>query len=390
MEPDAKAKVEAGNRVSLRVIVAGGGTTGHLSPGLAVADRLRLGGAQVMFIGTPNGPEARIVPKSGYPFEAVRVIGRGPGKLTPRNLRAAAKLGTATIRSLAIVRRFRPHVVVGTGGYVSLPAAAAARLARVPLVLHEQNSVPGLANRVARRFASAVGVSFPGTERFFGPGAVMVGNPVRDVLKDFDKPALKPAGCAEFGVVPDRPVLLVFGGSQGAQSINEAVAGTYDHWRSSDLQILHLAGPRNAESVAKAVDERREAGDSLVYRVVGYTDSMELAYACSDLALCRSGASTVAELAAVGLPAVLVPLPISLDDDQRKNAEAVVEAGGARMVLNANLNPQVVVEEVESLIRDPAALEALARGVRSLARPDAAERFAELVMATAGRAHGAA
>jgi UDP-N-acetylglucosamine--N-acetylmuramyl-(pentapeptide) pyrophosphoryl-undecaprenol N-acetylglucosamine transferase len=363
----------------LRVILAGGGTTGHLSPGLAVADLLSSRGAEILFIGTPTGPEARIVPNSGYPFKAVSVIGRGPGKLTVRNLQAVAKLGAATLKALKILRTFKPDVVVGTGGYVSLPAAAAARLAGVPLVLHEQNSVPGMANRVARRFAVAVGVSFPGTEKFFGPGAVLVGNPVREALNNFDRAALRPRALEEFGLVEGRPTLLVFGGSQGAQSINEAVTAAYDGLRSTDLQILHLAGPRNAGSVEKAVGDRRRPEDSLVYRVVGYTDSMELAYACSDLALCRSGASTVAELAAVGLPALLVPLPISLDDDQRKNAEAVVEVGGARMLLNADLNPQVVVEVVEGLIRDPAQLGSMARAVRTLARPDAAERFAELV-----------
>lgn len=323
------------------------------------------------------------MPKSGYPFRAVSVIGRGPGRITARNLQAVAKLGTATLKALGILRTFKPDVVVGTGGYVSLPAAFAAKACRVPLVLHEQNSVPGMANRVARRFAVAVGVSFPGTERFFGPGAVLVGNPVREALKTFDREALRPRGLAEFELEDGRPTLLVFGGSQGAQSINEAVLGAYDGFRSSDLQILHLAGPRNADDVAKAVEEQRRKEDRLLYRVVGYTDSMELAYACSDLALCRSGASTVAELAAVGLPAILVPLPISLDDDQRKNAEAVVEAGGARMLLNAELNPQVVIEVVNSLISDATKLAAMAGGVRSLARPDAAERFAELVEGSA-------
>lgn len=361
------------------MILAGGGTTGHLSPGLAVAELLRERGAEILFIGTPKGPEARIVPSSGYPFKPVSVIGRGPGKVTVRNLKAVAQLGGATLKAVGILRSFKPDVVVGTGGYVSLPAAAAARLAGVPLVLHEQNSVPGMANRVARRFAVAVGVSFPGTERFFGPGAVLVGNPVRKALNTFDRPALRPRGLQEFALEEGRPTLLVFGGSQGAQSINEAVVGAYDGLRASDLQILHLAGPRNAGAVQKAVDELRQPGDLLVYRVVGYTDSMELAYACSDLALCRSGASTVAELAAVGLPALLVPLPISLDDDQRKNAEAVVEVGGARMVLNADLNPQVVVEVVEGLIRDPSQLESMAQAVRTLARPDAAEKFAALV-----------
>jgi UDP-N-acetylglucosamine--N-acetylmuramyl-(pentapeptide) pyrophosphoryl-undecaprenol N-acetylglucosamine transferase len=365
----------------MKVVIAGGGTTGHLSPGLAVADVLRSQGAEILFLGTPTGPEARIVPQSGYAFRAVKVIGRGPGKVTVRNLKAVTLLATATLRAVAVLRRFGPDVVVGTGGYVSLPAAGAARLLGVPLVLHEQNSVPGMANRVARRFAASVGVSFPGTEKHFGSGAVLVGNPVRAVLQKFDREALRPAGRAEFGLEDGRPTLLVFGGSQGARSINQAVTGAYESWRDSNLQILHLAGPRNAGAVQEAVDGAGAAGDTLIYKVVGYTDAMELAYACSDLALCRSGASTVAELAAVGLPAVLVPLPISLDDDQRHNAEAVVEAGGARMILNQDLNPKVVVEVVEGLIRDPVKLESMAAGVRSLARPDAAERFAELVLA---------
>ncbi|HEX2052202.1 MAG TPA: undecaprenyldiphospho-muramoylpentapeptide beta-N-acetylglucosaminyltransferase [Actinomycetota bacterium] len=367
----------------MRCVIAGGGTTGHLSPGLALAEVLRARGAELLFLGTPAGPEARIVPQNGYPFRAVTVIGRGPGKLTMRNARAAAIFAAATARTVVVLRGFRPEVVVGTGGYVSLPAAAAAKVLGVPLVLHEQNSVPGMANRVARRFASAVAVSFPGTERFFGDTAVLVGNPVRAALQAFDKAALRPAGLREFELADGRPTLLVFGGSQGAQSINQAVLGAYEVWRNSDLQVLHLAGPRNAADVAAEVERQRRPGDSLVYRVVGYTDSMELAYACSDLALCRSGASTVAELAAVGLPAILVPLPISLDDDQRKNAEAVVEAGGARMVLNADLNPQLVVETVEGMIRDAGLLETMSRGVGALARPDAAERFAELVEATA-------
>jgi UDP-N-acetylglucosamine--N-acetylmuramyl-(pentapeptide) pyrophosphoryl-undecaprenol N-acetylglucosamine transferase len=365
----------------MRVVIAGGGTTGHLSPGLALAEVLKARGAEILFLGTPNGPEARIVPASGYEFRAVRVIGRGPGKLTVRNLKAVCLLGAATLKALAILRRFRPDVVVGTGGYVSLPAAGAARLLGAPLVLHEQNSVPGMANRVARRVARSVGVSFPGTEKHFGPGAVLVGNPVRSALQNFDREALRPAGLDEFQLAGNRPTLLAFGGSQGARSINEAVVGAYDSWRGSDLQILHLAGPKNAAEVSSIVDLMRAEGDSLVYRVVGYTDAMELAYACSDLALCRSGASTVAELAAVGLPAILVPLPISLDDDQRRNAEAVVEAGGARMILNQDLKPQVVVEVVEELIGDADRLESMTAGVRSLARPDAAERFAELVLA---------
>jgi UDP-N-acetylglucosamine--N-acetylmuramyl-(pentapeptide) pyrophosphoryl-undecaprenol N-acetylglucosamine transferase len=363
----------------MRFVIAGGGTTGHLSPGLAVAAELKGRGAEVLFIGSGRGPEARIVPTLGYEFRAVHVEGRGRGVVNLKNLRAVAKMVVATARCITILVKFRPAAVVGTGGYASLPAAFAARILRVPLVLHEQNSVPGLANRVARRFASRVGVSFPGTERLLGDSAVLVGNPVRPALISFDRSTLRPRGLAEFGLSDGRPTLLVFGGSQGAQSINEAVAASYDALRDFPIQVLHLAGPQKAEATRAKIAEQAREGDELRYNVVAYTDSMELAYACSDLALCRAGASTIAELAAVGLPAVLVPLPISLDDDQRRNAQAIVEVGGGRMVLDRDLKPQVIVEMVRELLFDRPQMDQMGVAIAGLARPDAAERFADLV-----------
>lgn len=365
----------------MKVMVAGGGTTGHLSPGLAVADELKRRGVEVEFVGSVRGPEARIVPASGYPFHAVRVIGRGRGVLSVRNAAAAGMLALATARCAALLLRFGPDVVLGTGGYVSLPAAFAAKALRIPLVLHEQNSVPGLANRVACRFATRVGVSFPGTERRLGPTAVLVGNPVRRVLHDFDRRELSPRGREEFDLEPDRPTVLVFGGSQGARSLNEVMVEAYDLWRDSRVQVLHLCGSNNAETVQEQISARRRPEDGLVHRVVAYTDSMELAYSCSDLALCRAGASTVAELAAVGLPAVLVPLPNSLDDDQRRNAEAVVEIGGGRLLLDKELNAQGLVEELSGLLGDRKRLDEMSESIVSLHRPRAAEDMADLVEA---------
>lgn len=367
----------------MRAVIAGGGTAGHLYPGLAVADILRERGWEILFIGTASGPEARIVPLNGYEFRPLEVIGRGRGVVSRRNALAVLKLCGAAVRCVRILKRFRPQVVVGTGGYASLPAAFAAAAARVPLVLHEQNSVPGLANRVARRFAARVGVSFPGSEASFGNGAVLVGNPVRSALRSFDRQALRPRGLEAFGLSGERPTLLVFGGSQGARRINETVSAAYDRWRGSSLQVLHLAGPGKAEATARAVQAQLREGDTLLYKVLGYTDEMELAYACSDLALCRAGASTIAELASAGLPAILVPLPVSLDDDQRRNAEAVVRAGGGTMVLDAHLTPELVARTVEEMLRDRDALESMARAIHRMARPDAAERFARLVLEAA-------
>ncbi|MEX2587277.1 MAG: undecaprenyldiphospho-muramoylpentapeptide beta-N-acetylglucosaminyltransferase [Actinomycetota bacterium] len=369
----------------MKVVVAGGGTTGHLSPGLAVADELRRRDAEVTFVGSSRGPEARIVPASGYPFHGVRVLGRGRTMLSFRNAAALGMLGVATLRCAWVLARFRPDAVLGTGGYASLPAVLAAKALRIPLALHEQNSVPGLANRVAFRFAARVGVSFSGTERQLGPAAVLVGNPVRSVLHNFDKSQLAARGREEFGLTPDRPTVLVFGGSQGARSLNQVIIEAYDLWRDSEVQVLHLCGPKNFEVVDERIASNKLAGDTLVHRVVGYTDSMEMAYACSDVALCRSGASTVAELAAVGLPAVLVPLPISLDDDQRKNAEAVVEVGGGKLVMDCDLEPKAVVEVLTNLLADPDGLRVMSESIGSLHRPHAAQDMADLVSEIAGR-----
>lgn len=357
---------------------------GHLAPGLAVAEVLTSKGADILFIGSPRGPEARAVPASGYEFIAVEVIGRGRGAVTARNVVAGAKLAVAGVKCAATLRRFGPDAVLGTGGYVSLPATLAAGLMRIPLVLHEQNSVPGLANRVARRFAKRVGVSFPGSEKYFGEKGVLVGNPVRGQIASFDRMSLRREGLANFGLDPSKSTLLVFGGSQGAQSINRAVTEATASWDASRVQILHLSGLANYEETVSVVAERVSSlNPTLLYRVVGFTDRMDLAYACADLALCRAGASTIAELATVGLPAVLVPLPFALDNDQLRNAEAVVEAGGGRLLLNADLNPETVVALVEELLAEPGLLPAMSEGMRRLARPDAAERLADLVLEVA-------
>lgn len=343
---------------------------------------MRSRGVEILFVGTARGPESRIVPQTGFAFTEVDVIGRDRGTLTARNLRAGAKLARATLRCLGIVRRFNPHVILGTGGYVSLPAAFAARISGVPLVLHEQNSIPGLANRVARRFAASVGVSFPGSEKFFGEGAVVVGNPVRADIARLDRAATNQEALSFFGLDPEKPTLLGFGGSQGARSINEALIGAASELHGSGMQVLHLCGTGKLEPTLAAWEELTlELGsDELIYRVVGYTDRMDLAYSCADLALSRAGASTIAELAAAGLPALLVPLPISLDDDQRHNAEAVVAVGGARMILNADLTPGRLASEVKELLFDRLELQAMSRAIRTMARPDAADRMADLVM----------
>ncbi|HVE75691.1 MAG TPA: undecaprenyldiphospho-muramoylpentapeptide beta-N-acetylglucosaminyltransferase [Actinomycetota bacterium] len=365
----------------MRVVIAGGGTTGHLSPGLALAAELQASGDAVMFIGSGNGPEAEAVPARGFDFAPIEIIGRRRG-LSPRNILALAKLGLATLKARRIVRRFKGDVVVGTGGYVSLPVCFAARSLRIPVVLHEQNSVPGLANRVASRFAAAVGVSFPGSEEAFGPMARLTGNPVTPEIESMDRQALRAEAALHFELHASNKTLLVMGGSQGAASLNQAAVGAYDLLRDAGLQILHLTGPAKVEAVLEEIGRVRVEGDPPFYRAVGYTDRMDLAYSLCELAICRAGASTIAELAAVGIPGVLVPLPGSIDQDQLKNARYAQERGGALLLEDADLTAQKLSEVAKTLIFDSDRLSRMASGMNGIHIKGAAKRLAELVRGT--------
>ena len=370
----------------MRVAIAAGGTTGHLSPGLAVAEVLRELGAEVLFIGTPRGPESRIVSESGFAFAKVKVISRGRGGVTWRNVRAMFRLGLATLRCSIVFLRFRPQVVLGMGGYVSLPAAFAATLVRCPLVLHEQNSVPGFANRLSARFAKHVAVSFPGTEGHFAR-AIFTGNPVRAgilnaarrVHADPDSLDVQRESYGHFGLDSTTKTLLVTGGSQGALRINTLAFGAFELLKDKQLQVLHLVGEAKLAEATSTI-ETMNSPERIVWKIVGYTDRMDLAYACADLCLSRAGASTISELATWGLPAILVPLPNALDDDQRRNAEIVAGIGGAMMILDADLTPDVLAAAVEKTLFNDALLDTMGEAFRSFAKPNAAEEVARIVM----------
>lgn len=371
-----------------RVVIAGGGTAGHVYPGIALARELSERDWDVLFIGTPSGPESRLVPAAGFRFEPVSVIGRGRG-LSPRNLAAGFRLGTATARSVSLVAQFDPTVVVGTGGFASLPAILAAALHRVPLVLHEQNSVPGLANRLGSPFAKLVGVSFPGTEERFSGRGRLTGNPVRpeiSALRGLARSDAREEALSQFGLAHGRKTILVTGGSQGAASINKAVIGAYHLWRREErIQLLHLVGSRNLEEVDRELSSARGPDDRIVWRTVGYTDRMDLALASADLALCRGGSNTIFELAALGLPAICVPYPHSIDDDQRRNAEAVAAKGGLEVVADADLSSSLVTHKVENLIFDETALGKMSEAIGSFHIEDAAGRLEALVNEAASR-----
>jgi UDP-N-acetylglucosamine--N-acetylmuramyl-(pentapeptide) pyrophosphoryl-undecaprenol N-acetylglucosamine transferase len=362
---------------AVRVALAGGGTGGHIEPMLALADALRRRGeddvAGITCLGTARGMETRLVPGRGYELRLIPPVPL-PRRPTLDLLRVPGRVRRAVTETRSVLREVGADVVVGFGGYVALPAYLAARRAGIPVVVHEQNALPGLANRIGARVAARVAVTVPGTPLHRGEH---VGMPLRTAISSLDRAARRAEARAAFGLDADRPTLLVFGGSQGAASLNRAVTGAAGALGDAGVQVLHARGPKNTDV---AVPERPVG--SAPYVVVDYLERMDLAYAAADLALCRAGAVTVAELSAVGLPAAFVPLPIG-NGEQRRNALPVVAAGGGLLVDDAALTPGWVTNTLLPLLTDPGALAGLARHAAATGVPDADERLADIVLEVA-------
>jgi UDP-N-acetylglucosamine--N-acetylmuramyl-(pentapeptide) pyrophosphoryl-undecaprenol N-acetylglucosamine transferase len=365
-----------------RVLVAAGGTGGHVVPGLALARALVERGATVSFAGTSRGIETRVVPEAGFPLHLLPILPLSR-RLALETVLAPPAAVAGAGAALRLLRRERIDVVAGMGGYVTLPVAAAARMAGLPVVLHESNAVPGLANRLAARFASRVGVGVAAAIEAFPPGrAVLVGNPVRPELARLDRASLRPEALATFGLEPRRRTLFVFGGSQGARRINQALVAATPHWpEPAGMQVLHACGRRDEADVRAAWRAADPEARGLLVRVVAFIDRMDLAYAAADLAVTRSGAMTMAELTAVGMPAVMVPLPHAAAGHQTANARAAADAGGARVIDDALLDGPALAATAAPLLADPGELARMGKAMLGLARPQAAEELAGLVLA---------
>ena len=357
----------------MRILLAGGGTAGHTSPLLATADALRRidPTVEVTALGTPRGLEVRVVPEAGYPLELIPPVPL-PRKPSGELLRVPGRLKGAVTAALDVIDRVKPEVVVGFGGYVSVPAYIAARRRHVPIVVHEGNALPGIANKLGARFTDHVATSFPDTPLRHG---TYLGLPIRRMISTLDRPALRAEARRTFGLDVDRPTLLVTGGSQGARRLNQSVSAAHRALADAGVQVLHVVGPAGEASV-----ERRE-GDP-PYVVVPYVDRMDLAYAAADLVVCRAGANTVTETAAVGLPAVFVPLPIG-NGEQELNARPVVDAGGGLLVQDGAFTPEWVEATLPSLLTDRARLEAMSSAASGLIPRDADEKLAHMVLAAA-------
>jgi UDP-N-acetylglucosamine--N-acetylmuramyl-(pentapeptide) pyrophosphoryl-undecaprenol N-acetylglucosamine transferase len=352
----------------MRVLLAGGGSAGHTSPLLATADALRRldPATEITCLGTREGLEARLVPEAGLPLEVVpRVpLPRKPG---PDLLRTPSRLRAARHAALAVVDRVRPDVVVGFGGYVSVPAYLAARKRGLPIVVHEGNAIPGIANKLGARMTRHVATSFPDTAL---PHATYTGLPIRRLISTLHRAVLRDEALAVFGLRGDLPTLLVTGGSQGAARINEAVSGAAAALADGGVQVLHVVGPRNELTV--------ESGE-VPYVVVNYVDRMDLAYAAADAVLCRSGSNTVTEVSGVGLPAIYVPLPIG-NGEQALNARPVIDAGGGLLVADGALTSEWVAATVPGLLADADRLAAMGAAARGVIPLDADDKLARMVL----------
>jgi undecaprenyldiphospho-muramoylpentapeptide beta-N-acetylglucosaminyltransferase len=360
-------------------LIAGGGTAGHTLPGIATARALVAAGhpaASIHFVGSARGSEVRLVPEAG--FELTALPGRGiQRRLSLANVGAVLGLVRAFGQALGLVRRRRPAVVVALGGYASVACALAAVLLGIPVVVAEQNAVPGAANRLVARFAKAAAVSFPGTEL---PRAVVTGNPVRPEILAVDRRRDRGPARATLGLPEDRVVIVAFGGSLGARRVNQAVAGLVERWADrDDVAVRHVVGERDWENETGRGEER-DGSSGILYRPVRYEDDMPTTLAAADLVVSRAGATTVAELAVLGLPSILVPLPIATADHQTANARHLVDLGAARLVPDAELDVDRLEAELTPLIADPAALVAMGDAGRALGFADAADRVAALAM----------
>jgi len=352
----------------MRVILAGGGTGGHVIPALAIARELQVRhAAECCFIGTSRGIETRLVPAAGFPLELIQVGALNQVSFATRG-KTLLGLPLAILSSWRIVRSFRPDVMIGVGGYASGPAMLAAALSRVPTVAFEPNVVPGFANRMVARFVSAAAVHFEETKRYFR-NCHVTGVPVRE----------------EFFEIPQRalaspPTLLVFGGSQGARAINQTMTGAVATLRDRvpGIKLLHQTGERDYDTTVAAYEKL-----GIPVEVFRFMDNMPAMFARADLIVSRAGASTVAEIAAAGKPSVFVPFPKAADDHQRRNAEAMQNAGAAVMLEERDLTPARLADIVAELLSNAVKLKAMSAAAKGMAHPNATRDIAELAVSMA-------
>jgi UDP-N-acetylglucosamine--N-acetylmuramyl-(pentapeptide) pyrophosphoryl-undecaprenol N-acetylglucosamine transferase len=355
-----------------RVVIAGGGTGGHLYPGVAVARELlrRQPDAVVTFAGTARGLEARLVPKEGFELDVIRSAGL-KGRSIVTALRGLAQVPVSLADAWALVSRRKPDVVVGVGGYSSGPVVLVSALRGIPTMLLEQNAMPGLTNRLLARVVRAAALTYDDVGNYFGRRGFVTGNPVRP---EFFEPRNQNPGTSEPRNPGTARRLLILGGSQGAHAINVAMVAAAAELgrRHPGLEIVHQTGPRDLADIREGY---RRAG--ITARAESFLDGVAGEMNAADLVICRAGATTLAELAALGRPAVLVPFPAATDDHQTKNAQVLVGGGAAELIVESTLTPERLADVVSVLLSDTARRAAMSRAMKTFARPDAAARIVD-------------
>ena len=359
----------------MRVLIAAGGTGGHIYPGIAVAQEImrRDTTSAVRFVGTARGLETRLVPQAGFELSLIDSAGLKNVSLVAR-MKGLAILPKSFVSARQVIRAFQPDAVVGAGGYVSGPVVLMAALMRKPTLVMESNALPGWTNRRLARFVNRAAVSFEQALPYFHGKAVVTGNPVRRAF--FEIPAKRRE--------PGKLSLLIFGGSQGARAINEAMVAALPELKSLPvaLRIKHQTGPGDFEKVKAAY---AAAGWNEQAEVTSYIDNMMSDFAAADLVICRAGATTTAELIAAGKASIMIPFPYAADDHQRKNAEALQAAGAARMIVQQELSGKRLVEEIAALAEEPQRIDRMEEASRKLARGDAAVAAVDLIEGLVGK-----
>lgn len=364
----------------MRVLLAGGGTGGHIYPALAVAEGLKAvyPELELLYVGTKKGLENTIVPQSGVPFATITVEGL-PRKVSPALLKAGVKAMEGGLEALQVVRHFRPDLVIGTGGYVCGPVIMAAKMCRVPAVIHEQNAFPGVTNKLLARIADLVLVNFEDAKKYFvHPEKVLkTGLPIRpEVLA-----TSKAEGLAFLGLSEQKQTLLVSGGSRGAKSLNQAMVEAYPKLLAhEELQIIHLTGTLDHEETLAALRQQGIAPEVYPQLVIRpYLHEMEYALAAADLCVGRAGATYLAEITACGLPAVLVPYPFASENHQQYNAQSLVDCGAAAMILDKELSGETLYRALQPLVEDAGYRAAMAEKAAQAGNRDALNKIIALL-----------
>ncbi|MBO8136625.1 MAG: undecaprenyldiphospho-muramoylpentapeptide beta-N-acetylglucosaminyltransferase [Desulfotomaculum sp.] len=371
----------------MRAIITGGGTGGHIYPALAVAEgiRKRYSNAELLYVGTNRGLESDIVPKAGYPFAVIDAAGF-ERKITLKNVKVLWQAGRGMRQAVKLIRRFKPDIVIGTGGYVCGPVVMAAAIQGIPTLIHEQNALPGITNRILSRFAAAVAVTFEDSIKYF-PSKTRVkltGLPVRPEIFSCNKEK----AYNDFKFDNQKPVVLVFGGSRGARSINMAMVKVVKELQGSDrIQILHATGKVGYQEY---LDALRKEGISLVntgnITIVPYLYNMQDALAVADLVVCRAGAATLAELTALGLPSILIPYPYAAENHQEYNARALSDRGAAIMIKDSELTGDLLLKKINYLLSSSKKLKEMAQESMRLGRPQALDDILDLIHETVDKA----